>query len=273
MSSRIAGRLLLLSCACFWAAGSSVRANLPSAAAEKPSAASPGEGHGAGHGEGHGAGHGAGHGEGHGAGHGGGHSHGDMPHRFERAADWVKKFEGPERDAWQKPQTIVSALGEISGKTVVDLGAGTGYFLPHLSRAVGPAGQVLAVDVEADMVRHMQARAGREGLKNVRAQKGESDDPKLAPSSADRVLIVDVWHHIPARGEFAKKLAAALRPGGAIHIVDFKLDSPRGPPKKHKLTPESVIADLKAGGLVAELLKIDLPDQYVVVARQKAATP
>ncbi len=217
------------------------------------------------------AGHGPGHGPGHGHAHG--HAHGSMPHRFERAADWVDKFEGPERDAWQKPQTVVAALGELGGKTVVDLGAGTGYFLPYLSRAVGPSGQVLAVDVEADMVRHMQARAEREGLKNVRAQKGESDDPKLSPGSADRILIVDVWHHIPARGEFGKKLAAALRKDGAIYIVDFKLDSPRGPPKKHKLAPGSVLADLKASGLSAELLKIDLPDQYVVVAHRPAGSP
>lgn len=218
-------------------------------------------------------GHNGGHAGGHTDGHGNGHHHGGMPHRFERAADWVNKFEGPERDAWQKPQTLIAALGDVRGKTVVDLGAGTGYFLPHLSRAVGPSGQVLALDVEADMVRHMQARAEREGLKNVRAQKSEGDDPKLAAGSADRVLIVDVWHHIPARGEFAKKLAAALRKDGAIYLVDFKLDSERGPPKKHKLTPESVMADLKAGGLVCELLKVDLPDQYVVVARRPAATP
>lgn len=259
MSLRAALFPLLLSSFLIWGT-QKVQAQTPSAPADKATAPD--------HAAGHGADHGADHGAGHGAGHGDGHGHGGMPHRFERAADWVKKFEGPERDAWQKPQTIVAALGDIRGKTVVDLGAGTGYFLPHLSRAVGPSGQVLAVDVEADMVRHIGARAEREGLKNVRAQKSESDDPKLTPASADRVLIVDVWHHIPARGEFAKRLAAALRPDGAIYIVDFKLDSPRGPPKRHKLAPEAVIADLKAGGLQCELLKIDLPDQYVVVARR-----
>ncbi len=204
-----------------------------------------------------------------GAGDNGGHhhAHGGMPHRFEKAADWVKRFEGPERDAWQKPAVIVAALGDITGKTVVDLGAGTGYFLPHLSRAVGEKGKVLGVDIEADMVRYMKERAVREGLKNVDAQQSSADDPKLAVGSVDRVLIVDVWHHVPQRPSFAKKLAAALRPGGALFIVDFKLDSPRGPPRKHKLTSDQILADLKAAGLVAELAKVDLPDQYVVTAR------
>lgn len=227
-------------------------------------------------------GHAGGHGKGPAAGHGpavdtGGHhhAHGGMPHRFEKAADWVQRFEGPEREAWQKPAQIVAALGDITGKTVVDLGAGTGYFLPYLSRAVGDKGKVLAVDIEADMVRHMKERAVREGLKNVEARQSTADDPALEPSSADRVLIVDVWHHVPQRPAFAKKLAAALRPLGALFIVDFKLDSPRGPPRKHKLGPEQIMADLKAAGLFAELAKVDLPDQYVVTARiaTKPASP
>lgn len=215
------------------------------------------------------AGHGAGPGADADAG-GHHHAHGGMPHRFEKAADWVKRFEGPERDAWQKPAQIVSALGDIAGKTVVDLGAGTGYFLPYLSRAVGNKGKVLAVDIEADMVRHMRERATREGLKNVEARQSTADDPKLEPASVDRVLIVDVWHHVPQRPGFAKKLAAALRPGGALFIVDFKLDSQRGPPRKHKLSPQQIQADLQAAGLVTELAQVDLPDQYIVVARAAA---
>lgn len=196
------------------------------------------------------------------------HAHGGMPHRFEKADEWVNKFEGPERDAWQQPAKVVAALGDIAGKTVADLGAGTGYFLPHLSRAVGPKGKVLALDVEADMVRYMKERATREGLANVEARQVTGGDPGLAAGSVHRVLVVDVWHHVPARGEYAKKLAAALAPGGAVYIVDFKLDSERGPPRKHKLAPESVMADLKAGGLAVELLKTDLTDQYIVVGRR-----
>lgn len=204
----------------------------------------------------------------HGAGHHGPHHGGDMVHRFTNAEEWVKKFEGPERDAWQKPQVVVAALGEITGKTVVDLGAGTGYFLPHLQRAVGESGKVLAIDREPDMVKYLGERIRREKLSAVEVRKVEGDDPGLLPGSIDRVLIVDVWHHVGERTAYAKKLAAALKPGGAIYIVDFTQNSKHGPPKQHRLKPEGVIKELKDAGLIAEEQKSALTDQYIVVGKR-----
>lgn len=191
-----------------------------------------------------------------------------MVHRFTKAEDWVKKFEGPERDTWQKPQVVVAALGEVAGKTVVDLGAGTGYFLPHLQRAVGESGKVLALDREEDMVRHLRERAAKEKLSTVEVRKVEGDDPGLAPSSVDRVLIVDVWHHVGERAAYAKKLATSLKPGGAIYIVDFTQTSKHGPPKQHRLKPADVIKELKDAGLAAEEQKSALTDQYIVVGKR-----
>src|SRR5262249_28911877 len=123
------------------------------------------------------------------------HHHGPLVHRFESAEAWAKDLDDPARDAWQKPAEVIAALRIEPGMTVVDLGAGTGYFLPHLSRAVGPQGKVIALDIEADMVRYMKERAGREGLPNVEARQVSPSDPALPPGSVDRVLIVDTWHH------------------------------------------------------------------------------
>jgi len=75
-----------------------------------------------------------------------------MHHGFKDVARWIKVFDHPERDQWQKPQAVVSALQLEPGMSVVDIGAGTGYFLPHLRAAVGDAGRVLALDVEPNMV-------------------------------------------------------------------------------------------------------------------------
>lgn len=199
------------------------------------------------------------------------HQHGPLVHRFEHAEDWVKKFEGPERDAWQKPQEVVALLGDVMGKTVADLGAGTGYFLAFLSRAVGESGKVIALDIEPDMVRYMKERAARQGLKNVEVRKSEVADPGLPAGGVDRVMVVDVWHHIPERSAYGKKLLSALAPGGAVFIVDFKLESKHGPPKEHRLKPEQVMADLKEAGLVPELLQTTLTEQYVVVGRKPAS--
>jgi len=191
-----------------------------------------------------------------------------MPHRFERAEDWARLFDDPSREAWQKPDEVVALMNLSPGQTAVDLGAGTGYFLSRLSRAVGPRGAVIATDIEPDMVRYMNERAAREGLANVRAIAAPADDVGVSARSADRILIVDVWHHLADRERYAARLTRALKPGGAVIIVDFTLESRRGPPADHRLAPERIIAELRAGGLAAELASESLPDQYIIIGRR-----
>ncbi len=190
-----------------------------------------------------------------------------MGHRFEDADLWAKSFDAPARAAWQKPDEVVSHLALSPGMTVADVGAGTGYFLSRLSAAVGASGLVLGLDIEADMVRYMSERAQRDSLTNVEARLVPTDSPKLAAASVDRVLIVDTWHHIAERTSYAKELAAALRPQGSVFIVDFTMETARGPHRDHRLSAQSIVAELTAAGLQAEVIAEDLPDQFIVRGR------
>ena len=196
------------------------------------------------------------------------HAHRAHHHRFDDAASWSKVFDDPARDAWQRPADVVAAMRIAPGMTVADVGAGTGYFEPYLSRAVGASGKVIAVDLEPDMVRWIEERAKREGLGNVQAVLGDPADSKLPPGSVDRVLVVDTWHHIDDRRAYAKKLAASLRPGGIVTIVDFTKDSPHGPPPKARLSPEEVTADLAEAGLAAAVVDGGLPHQFIVAGER-----
>jgi cyclopropane fatty-acyl-phospholipid synthase-like methyltransferase len=189
-----------------------------------------------------------------------------MHHRFEKADDWAPMFDDPKRDAWQQPDRVVGALALQPGMTVADVGAGTGYFEKRLAGAVGATGSVIAVDVEPDMVRYLRERAHREKTPNVEARLGATDDPKLAPASVDRILIVDTWHHISDRVAYSKRLASALRPGGFVLVVDFTLETDKGPPKPMRIAPERVIDELRQAGLQAAVVDVGLPDQFVVKA-------
>lgn len=194
------------------------------------------------------------------------HTGGGMHHGFKNAEDWVKVFDDPARDAWQEPERVVAVLALTPAMTVADIGAGTGYFTVRIARAV-PQGQVIATDLEPDMVRYLGERAQRESLANIRAVVTPADDPQLAPNSVDRILVADVWHHVDGRPAYARKLAAALKPGGQLVIVDFKLDAKRGPPAKFRLAPEAVIAELAGAGLTGKVA-LELADQYVITARR-----
>jgi cyclopropane fatty-acyl-phospholipid synthase-like methyltransferase len=118
-------------------------------------------------------------------------------------------------------------------------------------------------------VRYMKDRAEREKLANVRVLAAPANDVGVPVSSADRILIVDVWHHIADRERYASRVASALKPDGAVVIVDFTMETRRGPPPRHRLSPDRVIAELAAGGLEAELVSETLPDQYVVIGRRR----
>lgn len=195
------------------------------------------------------------------------YKHHSAHHRFDDAERWSKMFDAEERKAWQKPAEVVRLMEIQPGMTVADLGAGTGYFLGHLSTAVGPEGRVLGLDVEPNMVDFMNERATREGWSNVTAQQCPYDAPGLAAGSTDRILIVNTWHHIQDRGAYSAKLKAALKEGGQVVVVDLTKESPHGPPPSERLLPEEVIAELEAGGLAAEAIDETLPDQYIVVGR------
>ncbi|MFB6230833.1 MAG: hypothetical protein ABEL04_06725 [Salinibacter sp.] len=71
---------------------------------------------------------------------------------------------------------------------------------------------------------------------------------ELPPSSVNRILTVNTWHHIPNREAYAEHLAGRLTNGGSIWVIDFEKDAPMGPPKKHRLNPQAVVQELEAGG-------------------------
>ncbi len=177
------------------------------------------------------------------------------------------QLDEPERDEWQRPKEVIELLECRAGMTVVDLGAGTGYFLQHLSEAVGREGRVLALDTSRSSINWMSSRIEREGLRNARPEMVAPDDPALSPRSVDRILVANTWHHISERVDYAEKLLAALRPGGLLLIVDFTIDSPEGPPPQMRLTYDTVMRELEVAGFAVELVQESLPYHYVIAGR------
>jgi len=179
---------------------------------------------------------------------------------------WAKIFDDPKRDEWQKPQETVAGLGLKPGQIVADLGAGTGYFERHLSRAVAPGGIVLAIDPEPEMVRHLALRALKEQTPNVVPVLALPDEPFLPPGRVDCVLIVDTYHHIDDRLNYFRRMKGALAPGGRVVIIDFhKRDLPVGPPLQHKLAREFVLDEMKQAGWRLAGEKTFLPYHYFLI--------
>lgn len=184
-------------------------------------------------------------------------------HRFEKAEEWATRFDDPKRDAWQKPDEVIRALGLKPGDRIADLGAGTGYFTVRLARAV-PDGRVYGVDIEPDMVRHLSERAAKSGLPNVTGVLATPDDPRL-PEPVHLVLVVDTYHHLEERPRYFAKLRDQLLPGGKVAIIDFRRGAPLGPPDAHKVPAEQVIQELQSAGYTLSVEHELLPHQHFLV--------
>ena len=184
-------------------------------------------------------------------------------HSFGDAQKWSQVFDDPKRDAWQKPHEVIQALALKPDAVIADIGAGTGYFSMRFAHMV-PKGRVYGVDTEPDMVKHLAERAKREGLANVTAVAGAPDTPRL-PEKADVIVLVDVYHHVGDRERYFRKLQDSLKAGGRVAIIDFRLDSPVGPPKGARMLPEQVKAEMQRAGYALAKEHSFLPNQYFLI--------
>jgi len=186
-----------------------------------------------------------------------------MHQRFSDAERWSQIFDDPARDAWQKPAEVIRALKLAPNAAVADIGSGTGYFAVRLARAL-PQGRVYGVDVERDMVRFLSERAAKENLPNLSSHIAEEEDPKF-PAKVDLVIVVDTYHHLPVRSRYFERVRAGLKPGGRVAIVDFKPESPTGPPRRHRIPPETVKAEMERAGYRLSEEHGFLPYQYFLI--------
>jgi cyclopropane fatty-acyl-phospholipid synthase-like methyltransferase len=184
-------------------------------------------------------------------------------HSFGGAEKWAQVFDDPKRDAWQKPHAVIQALAVKPDAVIADIGSGTGYFSVRFANMV-PKGRVYGVDTEPDMVNYLADRAKREGLKNIIAVTGAPGDPRL-PEKVDLIIMVDVFHHVEDRDRYFRKLRDSLKPGGRIAIIDFRMDSPNGPPKSARIAPDRVKTEMKGAGYALVQEHAFLPNQYFLV--------
>jgi arsenite methyltransferase len=175
-------------------------------------------------------------------------------------------LDGARRDAWQKPDEVVAALGLQPGAVVADVGAGTGYFTERLARVVGPAGRVYATDVQDEMLEALERRIAERELANVVLVRAGFDAPALPAECCDLVFLANVYKEIDDRVAYARRLLPALRRGGRVAIVEYRPGARGlGPPEEVRLPQEQVRAELGAAGFELVERHGFLPRQYFLV--------
>jgi ubiquinone/menaquinone biosynthesis C-methylase UbiE len=129
-------------------------------------------------------------------------------------------FESPGRDERLQINRVMDILGISPGKTVADIGAGSGWFTVRAAKRVGEAGIVYAVDINPEAIRYIGDRAQKERLANVKAILSKADDPLLPAAAVDVVLLLKTYHEVAQPVVLLRNLRASLRPGVKVGIID-----------------------------------------------------
>ena len=152
-------------------------------------------------------------------------------------------FESPGRDERLQISRVMDILSIRYGKSVADIGAGSGWFTVRAAKRVGAGGAVYAVDINPEAVRYISDRAGKEKLANVKAILSKPDDPLLPKDSVDAVLLLKTYHEVAHPVELLRNLRGALRAGAKVGIIDRN-----GNGEDHGIGSDVVIREAKEAG-------------------------
>jgi ubiquinone/menaquinone biosynthesis C-methylase UbiE len=180
----------------------------------------------------------------------------------------AKRFESKERDEYQQPEKVIAFLGDVSGQTIMDIGAGTGYFSFKLAEA---GAKVIAADVDDRFQNYIKEKKEELSVtdEKVELRKIPYDAPNLANEEVNMVLIVNTYHHIEDRISYFEKVKKGLKPNGKLVVIDFfKKELPIGPPSKMKIERSKVGKELKKAGFSnIEINEELLEYQFVLIAQ------
>ncbi len=182
-----------------------------------------------------------------------------------RGANWLER---PAREKKERPDLLVDSLPLDPSDTVADIGAGTGYLSFRVAPRV-PQGNILAVDIQPEMLNMMRERIDERGVENVTPVRGTVTDPQLPADSVDLAYMVDAYHEFSHPYEMMAALTEDLTPGGRVVLVEYPREDPSIPIKTlHKMTEAQAKKEMQAVGLEWVETKDMLPRQHFMVFRK-----
>jgi SAM-dependent methyltransferase len=185
-------------------------------------------------------------------------------------ANWLER---PTREKEERTSLLIELLGVETDTDVADIGAGTGYFTFPIARKA-TEGTVHAVDIQPEMLEFIEARKRHEDIDNVKGVLGTIMDSKLEPESIDLAFAVDAYHEFSNPWEMLQSIRKALRPGGRLILVEFRLEDPEVPIKLlHKMSQAQARRELEAAGFEWVRTEDQLPRQHILIFRKPKKDP
>lgn len=131
----------------------------------------------------------------------------------------------PKRPTWENTPVIISHLGNLHGKTIADIGSGSGFFTYRFSNMVGKNGKVYALELKDEHIDRLKSFIQGTNIRNVDVLKGKENILEL-PEPVDVMFMCSLYHIMYGvisdndRDAYLKSLVKQLKPGGELIIVD-----------------------------------------------------
>lgn len=177
-------------------------------------------------------------------------------------------FESPGRGERLQITRVMDILGITPGKSVADIGTGSGWFTVRAAKRVGETGHVYAVDINPEAIRYIAERGAKETLRNIKTVLSQPDDPLLPPNSVDAVLLLKTYHEVARPVELLRNLRTALRPGAKVGVIDRN-----GNGEDHGVSSDVVIQEAQQAGYRLsghyDFVRADKMDYFLVFTAEK----
>ncbi|MDN7025002.1 class I SAM-dependent methyltransferase [Methanoculleus sp. FWC-SCC1] len=154
-----------------------------------------------------------------------------------------------ERRTWQNPEAILIGIGLTLDRTFVDIGCGDGFFAIPAAKIVGPRGRAYGIDIDADALDRLRAKAHEEGLTNIFLHQGAAEEILLCKDCADVVFFGIDLHDFDDPARVLHNAREIIRDGGIVVDLDWKKEpQPLGPPLAKRFDADQAVALMECAG-------------------------
>ena len=179
------------------------------------------------------------------------------------AAGWLER---PDREREELPNKLIQMLKLKKGDVVADIGVGTGYIARRISPKIGNEGIIYGVEIQQEMLDILDKTMKEEGITNIKGVLGTITDPKLPANSVDLAIMVDVYHEFSHPYEMMQNICSALKVGGRVAFIEYRLEDPTVPIKRlHKMSELQVVKEMTPHPLSWIETLDGLPWQHVII--------
>ena len=181
------------------------------------------------------------------------------------ARDERRELAVPADDSWRRPDLVLEALAVQPGETVVDLGAGSGYYVGPLATLVGRRGTVYATDIDESSLRGLEGLKATHGFSQMVIIRGAHQSSGLPPNSVNAVLLSHPLRELKHPVQFLYNLKQALKRNARIVIVDYhRTDDGFYPPKQRRIELSEAKRVIHRAGYRITASK-EIPRQYLLI--------